>query len=143
MKDNRFPTKLYNLAYRLTGNIYIAEEIALEAIEQLSKEEISTDCDELLHKAACQISDLIRNQYSHSIQLSLAQNDNYYQMQIALNNLSVEERLVLVLREICQFSYEQIGSIMREDSKVSQKLLNLARINFYKMFKENSKSNVL
>lgn len=111
--------KLYNLAYRMTGDSLLSQKICLEVIENLSKQGVSWNdgCD----KSIREVVRLFLNEYCYFSPKEPADNDQCAQVQRALNSLTVEERLVVVLRNIYGMSCAEIRVVVGySDKKIYQ-----------------------
>ncbi|KUO50250.1 MAG: hypothetical protein APF76_11095 [Desulfitibacter sp. BRH_c19] len=127
MKHISLPTKLYNLAYRLTGNTQLAERIALNAVENVANQGISVDNEELFQYAVKEIVDLTVNQYPYHIPGYSEEQDTSCQLQAILNTLPASERFTVVLRDICGFSSSQVAGFMNIKIEIIQQLLATGR----------------
>lgn len=135
LKHVSFPTKLYNLAYRLTGNTLIAEKIALEALDNLTKQGLCTEADELFQDAAREIVELTLTRYPNHISGHSEGKDTFAYLQEILNAMPIRERLALVLRDICGFSCTQVAMLMDTNKETIHQLLANARCKFCKFCK--------
>ncbi|WP_028307891.1 sigma factor-like helix-turn-helix DNA-binding protein [Desulfitibacter alkalitolerans] len=127
LKHVSFPTKLYNLAYRITGNTLIAEKIALEALDNLAKQGLCAVTDEVFQGAAREIVELTLTRYPYHISGHSEGKDTFPHLQEILNALPVRERLTVVLRDICGFSSVQVAALMDTNKESIQQLLASAR----------------
>ncbi len=136
------PKKLYNLSYRLTGNTQLAEKIALKAIENVAKQGISRNDEELFHYAVREILEIALTQYSQHIPGFSERQDTSPELQEILNILPPSERSIVVLRDICGFSSSQVAGFMNIEREVIQKMLAKGRCEVCKLLKQN-KVNIL
>ena len=144
MKDNTFPTKLYNLAYRLTGCTVLAEEISIKAVNNISNSHGNTcDHEQLFLKAASEVSKLIAARHPEPIQGNISAQDKLVQVQLTLNKLPLTERLAVVLRDFFGLSYVQIGITLGIKREEVPKLLSLGRIKVLEKVKLQHDANLL
>lgn len=145
---NRYQNNVYRLALRMCGNAHDAEEVAQEAFVAAwrglpsfrGESKFSSWLYQLTSNAAV---DFLRREKRHrnttpvEEQLELAAEGTPQQdaeasevrenLQKALSALTPEHRQILLLRQMEQLSYEEIGQLLRLESGTVKSRLNRAK----------------
>ena len=109
-----YEVKLYSFCYLLTGDSQLAQELAIESMQQLDK--IYKPNDELFQKTLIKAVEIFLNKYQKypPIQRDKEQNDSA-SLQNALNKLRPKERLIVLLHDSYQMSYTAIARIIENE----------------------------
>lgn len=159
----KYQQKVYTIAYRLLGNHADANDIAQEAFIKIYRSLpkfrgdssfqtwlyhiVTNTCRDQLRKKRLKLLDLHDNfdeVESKSLdttgtgendpETALIQKENQSDIQQCLNALSLEHRMVLILREIQGFSYEEIAKHLDCNLGTVKSKLSRARSAFKDLF---------
>lgn len=138
---NFFVQKLYNLAYRLSGDTGLARELCLDAAVELGREGFSRETSDLHFRAARTVVGLVLyDRCYHNRSPYPAADDPSPRLQAALSSLPVEERVAVVLRDFCGLSYGEVGLILGRDKREVSRLLSEGRFGMRRWLMERKES---